>query len=148
AFVESHATAKRLEDTGGRAFYVLPSAPIDGYAYHGALTSLPIRSAAFNLGPFDVGVVTDGNPETVWATPKPQRGDEEIILELDGVHIVSGLSLATGSPMEGYPRELVVTTSVDGESWQASWSGGMAGAAVEGALRDPLMAEARIAFAP
>jgi hypothetical protein len=148
AFVE-HAGAVRLEGTATHAMYLLsPSGPNAGA---GSVTlafdrSLPIRDATFNLGAFDLKAVTDGDPDTVWATPKPQHGGEEIVIELEASGSVSGVSLSTGPPLEGYPRSLAVATSIDGRNWQEAWTGGMAGPAVEGILRDPRAAESRIGF--
>jgi hypothetical protein len=83
---------------------------------------------------------------TFWATPKAQRGGEEIEIELEAAGSVSGVSLSTGPPMEGYPRSLAVATSIDGQRWEEAWTGGMAGPAVEGVLRDPRALESRIHF--
>jgi hypothetical protein len=136
----------RLGETADRRFYLLARATHDQDSGEGRGASLPIRSGVFNLGAFDFTAVTDGNPETVWATPKPQRGDEVVEIELDAVRSVSAVSLSTGPPLEGYPRALAITTSIDGQHWEEAWSGRMAGHVVEGVLREPRLAEARIAF--
>jgi hypothetical protein len=92
-------------------------------------------------------MVTDGNLETAWSTPKAQQGGEELVLELDGQHSVTGVSLSTGPPLEAFPRWLAVAVSIDGERWDEVWNGGMAGPFVEAVLRDPRTAEGRLAFA-
>jgi len=150
AFVEHHAGAERLDGTATHTMYLLPrSRP--GKEVEGPLA---IRSALFrtgnsgNSGPFDLAAVTDGDPETAWVTPKPQRGGEEVVIELTATGSVSGVSLSTGPPLEGYPRSLAVATSIDGQNWEAAWSGGMAGPALEGILRDPRNVESRVAFGP
>jgi hypothetical protein len=156
-FAERHPDAVRLEETAGRTLYLLPRTPVpgvaggpggDGGADRAADRSLPIRDATFNLGAFDLKAVTDGDPETVWATPKPQRGGEEVVIELQAAGSVSGVSLSTGPPLEGYPRSLAVATSIDGQRWEEAWTGGMAGPAVEGVLRDPRAVESRLDFSP
>jgi hypothetical protein len=147
AFVGGHANAVRLDEAAGRALYLLPRLPVEQNVDHRFDTALPIRNATFNGGAFDFKVVTDGNTETVWATPKPQRGGEEVVIELDAVRSVSGVSLSTGPPLEGYPRALAVATSTDGRNWDEVWAGGMAGPAVEGVLRSPRTVESRIGFA-
>jgi hypothetical protein len=159
AFVARHDGAVRLEGTGSHTMYLLSRPPPGNNAGNvddvGRVESvertpgrsLPVRGATFNLGTFDLHAVTDGDPETVWATPKPQRGGEEILIELEETGSVSGVSLSTGPPLEGYPRSLAVATSIDGRSWEEAWTGGMAGPVVEGILRDPRAAEGRIAFA-
>jgi hypothetical protein len=138
----------RVGTSNGRRLFVLPAAPAAEPRSNGAPDqTLTIRRAAFNLGTFDLQIVTDGNPDTVWATPKPQRGGEEIVVELDDVKSVAGVSLSTGPPLEGYPRQLEIATSIDGQTWEAAWTGGMAGPAIEGILRNPRTAESRVAFA-
>ena len=157
-FVGNHAGAVRLGAATGRTLYLLPRTILPGVpggpggdvgdtndrAFD---QSLPIRNATFNLGAFDLKTVTDGNRETVWATPKPQRGGEEVVIELEAVRSVSGVSLSTGPPLEGYPRALAVAASIDGQHWEEVWTGGMAGPAVEAVLRDPRSVESRIGFA-
>jgi hypothetical protein len=61
---------------------------------------------------------------------------------------VSGLSLSTGPPLEGYPRRLSISTSMDGTDWDVAWSGAMAGPTLTGVLRDARTAESRIDFPP
>jgi len=149
-FVRNHAGAVRLGAATGRTLYLLPGVPggAGGDTNDRAFDqSLAIRNATFNLGAFDLKAVTDGNRETIWATPKPQRGGEEVVIELEAVSSVSGVSLSTGPPLEGYPRALAVAVSIDGQHWEDVWTGGMAGPAVEAVLRDPRSVESRIGFA-
>ena len=86
-----------------------------------------------------------------WKRPGRRRSHRivtrAIVLELDGVHSVSGLSLSTGPALDDFPRGLAVAASIDGITWQDVWTGGIAGPIVEGILNDPLAAEARIEFA-
>jgi hypothetical protein len=146
AFVERHTGVVRLERSDTRSVYLLPQA--DAVSVEAAdHVPLSIRDATFNHGTFDLKTVTDGNPETVWSTPTFQRGDEEIVIELQAPGRVSGLTLSTGAPLEGYPRSLAIATSIDGNAWEDVWMGGTAGATVEGILRDPRAAESRINFA-
>ena len=146
AFVERHAGATRMENFDGRKLYLLPKTAVENQTEHAFDHSFAIRHASFNLGAFDLQVVTDDNPATVWATPKPQQGGEELVMELEEIRDVSGVSLSTGPPLEGYPRALAIATSIDGENWEPAWTGGMAGPAIEGVLRDPRTAESRVAF--
>jgi hypothetical protein len=146
-FVERQPGAKRLEATASRTVYLLPKAAEQAAAQtFGA--SLPIRSATFNLGAFNLRAVTDGDWETHWATPKPQGGREELVLELTDEENVSGISVSTGPPLEGYPRGLAVDTSADGSRWDEQWSGATAGLTAERMLEDPVEADTRIGFSP
>jgi hypothetical protein len=148
AFVREHPGAVQLEQTVSHALYLLPrdTAAHDRQADRPFEQSLVIRHATFNLGTFDLRAVTDGNRETVWATPKPQRGGEEIVLELAGLCSVSSISLSSGSSLEGFPRRLSVAISVDGTIWEEMWSGAMGGPTIEGVLQDAREAASRIAF--
>ena len=143
-FVEQHVGAVRLEQTPDYTLYLLPASPADDRPLDSAL---PIRSATSNVPGFDLKVVTDGNVKTTWGTPMAQRGDEEIVLELDDVRVVSGLSLSTGPAVQNFPRALTVSTSLDGRDWHDVWTGGTAGAVLGGVLKDPRTVESRIRFA-
>jgi hypothetical protein len=145
-YVGRHARAVRLEDSADHHLFLLPATQADENAGYTFERTLPIRGATFNFGVFDLKAVTDGNPETIWVTPKPQRGGEELLIELEDVRTVSGVALSTGSAREGYPRSLSIATSRDGQMWDDGWTGGIAGLAVEGILRNPRTAESRIAF--
>jgi hypothetical protein len=151
AFVERHAGTVRLAGTGTHSLYLLSQLPPGENVENVELAvdrSLPLRGATFNLGAFNLKAVTDGDAETVWATPKPQRGDEEVVIELQATGRVSGVSLSTGPTLEGYPRSLAIATSIDGASWEAAWSGSMAGPTLEAVLRDRRATESRIPFPP
>ena len=143
-FAAEQPGAVRLAGAAGYTFYLLPqsgvAAEVDGQ-------SLPIRNATFEGAPLDLKPLTDGNPDTAWSTSKPQDGGEELVLELDDVHQVTGVSLSTGPLFEGFPRWLAVAASIDGIRWEEVWSGGMAGPVVEAILKDPRTADGRIAFA-
>jgi F5/8 type C domain-containing protein len=107
--------------------------------------AITVRSATSSVSPFDLTAVTDDDRETVWASP-PQRGGEEVVLDLGGSSTVTGLSLSSGPALEGYPRLLTVAVSVDGLTWDETWSGSMAGPTIEGVLEDAARAAGRISF--
>ena len=69
------------------------------------------------------------------------------MLELDDVRSVSGVSLDTGPPLEGFPRGLSISTSIDGAAWEEAWSGATGGPIVEGVLENPKTTESRFGFA-
>jgi len=64
------------EDTASHRLFLLPAVPADENPDLRFNRTLPIRGATFNFGIFDLKAATDGNPETGWVTPKPQRGGE------------------------------------------------------------------------
>jgi hypothetical protein len=150
-FIERHEGRIRLPPSTGEDLFLLPAwqpGPADLPTDRAFERALSIRNASFNLGRFDLAAVTDGDRETVWVTPKPQQGREEIVLELSEIAAVSGVSLSTGPPVEGYPRWLAVDTSLDGQDWEERWSGAMGGPTMEAVLRDARAADSRIALAP
>jgi hypothetical protein len=151
AFVEEQAGTIRLEETATHTTYLLPlgdadSSPDARGSPDARSARLPVRSGTFNRGLLDSQAVTDDNDATVWATPGPQRGGEEIVLELEQTGAVTGVSLSTGAALEGYPRRLTVSTSADGERWDDAWSGAMGGPTLDAVLSDPRAGEARIRF--
>ena len=103
ASVGRHEGAVRLELSGNHELLLMPAQTV-------VRSDTAIGRVTFSLGQFDLQALTGGNRGTVWATPKPQQGREEIILELAGSVWVARVSLHTGPPVEGYPRQLVVDT--------------------------------------
>jgi len=144
AFVEAHPGVIRLQETADYLLFLLPSTSSDKRPLDPVL---PIRAATSNVAPLDLATITDGNPKTAWGTPMPQHGGEEIVLELESPAEISGVTLFTGPAVQNYPRELAISTSVDGQEWHEVWAGGTAGAALDGVLKDPRTVPIRILFA-
>jgi F5/8 type C domain-containing protein len=107
-------------------------------------TPLPIVSGSANAGHFELRAVTDGDPSTRWSTNRFQRGDEQLLLQLDRVRRVSGVILSMGAIAEDYPRRLRIETSVDGRTWSVGWDESPAGLAFSAILRNAL--NARLSF--
>ena len=147
AFVERHEGAVKADETATHVVYLLPSVP-DGPGGGAFEATLPIRAVSFNLGLIESQSVLDDSRSTIWATPSSQQGNEEIQIELARVDSVSGVSLATGPPLEGYPRGLTISTSADGERWEDAWSGALGGPTFEAVLADPEAGETRLGFTP
>jgi hypothetical protein len=148
-FVQRQPAVVSLQESDNHRFYLLPAARSadDAARVEQIGGPVPIRRISFNQGELEMTAVTDGNRETVWATPGPQHGDETVVVELDELRRVAGLSLSTGPALEGYPRMIDVSTSVDGAGWEQAWSGRMAGPALAATLKDARAAEAHITFA-
>jgi hypothetical protein len=146
AFVEQHAGAVHVEHSPAYDLFLLPAAtPRNDPPLAAALT---IRRATSNVPRFDVKTVTDHDVKTAWSTPGPQRGDEEIVFELERISLVSGISLATGPAVQNYPRAIGISTSLDGRDWHELWSGGMAGAALDAVLKNPAVVESHVRLTP
>ena len=121
-----------------RTFVMLPRR--EGRQRPAGMT-LRLVSGSASTGPFVLQDVTDGNPLTHWGSGRPQRGDEAVLLELDGLRRVSGVILSMGSLGESYPRRLRIETSRDGTTWTTATEEATAGLAFSAIVRDALRAE-------
>jgi len=140
ALVDAGATAATAD--GRRVFLALPrtepAAPPVGIA-------LPVVSGSANRGHFVLQDVTDGNRATRWVTQEFQRGDEEVVLQLDGPHRITGVVLSMAIfAAEEYPRRLRVETSLDGRVWNIAIDTPTSALAFGAVLRDAL--NARLTF--
>lgn len=90
----------------------------------------------------------DGRVSTFWESLTRQRGREGMTLTLRNPAPVGGVALSLGSRLAGYPRHLIVETSVDNEAWTPAWEGPTAGLAYAAAARDFHRTRFGVAFAP
>jgi hypothetical protein len=102
---------------------------------------LKLISGSASTGRFVLEDLTDGNPLTHWATPLSQRGDEQVVVQLDELHRVSGVILSMGPFAENYPRRLLIETSTDGTTWRPATEERPAGQAFSAIIRSALRAE-------
>jgi F5/8 type C domain len=79
----------------------------------------------------------DDNPFTRWATRGPQRGTEQLVVDLGAAKELSGVVLSLGRYALDFPRSLVIETSLDGERWITVWHGPTVALSVVAALSDP-----------
>ncbi len=96
-----------------------------------------IASAVYQNTPVDVKLVTDDDIVTAWRAPQPQQFGDKVQIELAHVSRVCALRVSLGTTWQSYPRDLEVTTSVDGAVWIRQFKGSTAGLMVRGALDDP-----------
>lgn len=99
------------------------------------------------IPPEDVSLMLDDNAATVWRTP-PQRGGEQVRLDLGTPAVVTGVMLRLGAQVAAYPRRLVVEVSDDGVEWRPAWQGQPATLVVAAALVTPHHVPISISFAP
>jgi hypothetical protein len=85
----------------------------------------------------DVARLADGRVATAWGPGTPQDGHEEVIVELASVQGVGAIVLEMGSYAFGFPRELAIDLSTDGDRWDTVWQGETAVPTVRAALADP-----------
>ena len=91
--------------------------------------------------PFVLEDLTDGDPRTHWSSARFQRGDEQLVLQLDGVHRVSGVVLLAGPCPDCYPRRLWIETSRDGSTWTAGTEESPAGLAFSAIIQNARRAQ-------
>jgi hypothetical protein len=142
-YVRSLPDVRVMERSGDLAFYLAQKVAA-GPAPNLQQSGLPIRTVSASEAMDSAGLLRDGRIDTWWATPKPQRGGEQIIVELDAVQDVCGIGLALGPMIGGFPRELEIATSSEGEVWTPAWQGNTAGLAVEAAILDAKRVDVRI----
>jgi hypothetical protein len=98
------------------------------------LTPAAVRA---NQRPEDLGRLADGRVETAWGSGPAQTGVEEVIADFGAEQTFQTLVLKMAAYSFGFPRELAIDVSRDGQKWEA-WSRGETSVpTVRAALRDP-----------
>jgi hypothetical protein len=114
-------------------FFVLPRQDVTPVAESGLLTIRSVRAMAV---PLRLRAAANGAMETAWKTASPQRGDEEVVIELNALQIVYEVAIGVGSNPLEYPGAALIETSTDGREWVQQWRSGCGGVAFEAALQD------------
>jgi hypothetical protein len=102
---------------------------------------LTLIAGSASTGRFVLPDLTDGNPSTHWVSTELQRGDEQVVVQLDGLHRLTGMILSMGPFAESYPRRLRIETSRDGITWNAATEVATAGLAFSAMIRNAVRAE-------
>jgi hypothetical protein len=133
--VTRHPRASLVAAVAPWHLYRITRAP---YVHEGSIGDrLAIASAAASSQHPDVGRMLDANLDTWWSSGQPQRGGEELTVDLRDESFVTAVRLDLGPlPME-YPRGLAIDCADGNGSWQTCWIGSPAAAAVTAALEDP-----------
>ncbi len=87
----------------------------------------------------------DSDLDTRWVCG-PQSGRESFEADLDALVEVTSVRYALGRYIGDFPRDLVIETSVDGETWEPARSGDVVAATIEGHLADPLVGTTTLRF--
>lgn len=139
AISRAHAVALgRAEDRDLLLLRGVPTPP----APHGS--RLAVARASANFGDFPLESLIDGDPTTKWLTQGPQRGGEEIAVDLAHPARVYEVVISLGSVPGDYPRQLQIETSMDRQAWVLASDAPTGGAAVLAFLRNP--ADGRMRF--
>jgi hypothetical protein len=103
---------------------------------------LKIRSVQAMAVPLRLHATADGVMNAAWKTAAAQRGDEEVLIELDAPRKVDEVAIGLGSDPLEYPGAVLIETSTDGREWVQRWRSGCGGVAFEAALlnaRQPVL---------
>jgi hypothetical protein len=137
-------TRRVLDDPSWQLFVVPPASEAVTSARG---TSVPIAAVTATHEPDHVDLLRDGDIRTAWGTGIGQAGGETLTVTLERTTDVSGIVLQMGAFAFGFPRELTVETSADGQTWQRRWNGPTDVLTVRGALADLANAPLVIEFA-
>lgn len=119
---------------------IAPPSPSPG----GRQTALRIADTSCNAN--ESAAAIDGNVETRWLCGT-QTVDHHVTLALAERTAIQAIVYALGTAGAGFPRHLVVETSIDGAAWEPAWEGSLAGAVLEAALESPRETRVVIRFA-
>jgi hypothetical protein len=133
-YLERQKGVVKVPENGPFEIYLLPPTPRPPAPGAGPLLS--VRAIWANVNPADAQKMIDGDPSSRWTTGAPQRGTENIVVDLGEPRNLGSLTMAVRFPTD-YPRELVIETSLLGEEWQEAWHGATAGKTLRGCLEDP-----------
>jgi hypothetical protein len=131
-----HPRARNVGETAETAWFMVDRAPTPPPLNCGSAT-IPIKSVRDWWGRAPLEPITDGDDDTFWVTGDSQQTGDFLELDLGAAADVCSVRLSVGSHAGSYPRSLSVSTSQDDASWQTSFSGRMAGAAIGAAVDQP-----------
>ncbi len=99
--------------------------------------ALPIAALASGCAGRDTGLARDRDEGTRWICPPNPTQPQELRIELEQPATVGAFVLGMGRFLWEAPRSLIVETSLDGEQWDAGWSGSILTNIMDAGMRDP-----------
>jgi hypothetical protein len=126
--------------------YRLPRRPRPAGVSAQAETRLRIARVTSSCLSVSASLAIDHNLDTRWVCG-PQSGHESFEADLGAPFEVTSVRYALGRYIGDFPRDLVIETSVDGETWEPAWSGDVVAPSIEGHLADPLVGTTTLRFA-
>ena len=142
-YVTSIAGAKPVATDGVRTAYELPRLP----AVEPPGEYWPIQRATASDGAPFARLAIDGDVGTQWQIG-PQQPGQWIAVDLGVERAVGGIEQAISRDLLGYPRELAVDVSLDGETWREVWRGPTTAPAFLAAVERPREIPLRVRFDP
>jgi F5/8 type C domain len=127
------------------AAYVVDRQPLQQLAEPSALQPVAVTASVSGE---TAASAADGRLNTRWHTHRAQRVGDTVTLDAGRLATIEGVALAIGEFPTDYPRDLEVSLSGDGASWEQVWRGRTAPLALRGALERPAESRTRIMFAP
>jgi len=70
-----------------------------------------------SVNPNDAARALDGDPSTRWTTGRPARSGDEIVVEMDDMHLIGKVRVDTVASSNDYPRRFKLYLSTDGINW-------------------------------
>ena len=101
------------------------------------------RGISASCDPAGLRFVADRDVGTSWVCGA-QVENQELTVDMGDAVALGALVLAFGPHGSGFPRELIVETSVDGATWEAAWAGSPAALVLSAAIESPR--ETRVVF--
>jgi F5/8 type C domain len=136
-YVSSHEGIVPLGTFETWSFFLLPAAPGESPPAITGRELLPQRISS-NFSSDLTLFLLDNDPFTRWTTRGPQRGDEQVMVDMGAPKELTGVALSLGGYAHDFARHLVIDTSPDGEHWTTAWSGTTAALSMAAALNDPI----------
>jgi hypothetical protein len=116
------------------ATFIVSPVPSTSIPLGTRLTPVNVRA---NRQPQDVAHLADADVRTAWGTGAAQTGSEELIVEFERERQFGAVVLKMAAYSFGFPRDLAIDFSRDGENWETAWRSEASVATVRAALRDP-----------
>lgn len=88
----------------------------------------------------------DDDVFTAWQSHAPQRGGEQLVIDLGSPRQLDAMTLRLGPFSYYFPRRLRIDVSQDAERWSEVWNDAAAFYAAEGGIEDPHTSPMRIRF--
>jgi len=145
ALVERQPGARLVAQNTSLAQYRLPALRLDATDVAGR--RIPIRDLQSECSTMYLGVIKDGNEQTLWqCTLTDER--QPLIVDLGEPTTVSAIVHSVGRQFWLYPREVTIETSEDGHAWVPARSGSVRHDVMLTGLRDPGLLRIVLAFPP
>ena len=109
--------------------------------------TVSVDRLAASCGSDSLPFAIDGDLRTQWVCG-PQVSDQELTADLGRVAAIASVVHALGTAGTGFPRELIVETSVTGTQWEPAWRGSPASLVLRAAFAAPRETRVVLPFTP